>query len=856
MKKNKLLTVSLSLMTIFALASCDTTSSIASSANDSTEVSSSEEVSSDTSSVTTSTGPVAETKYQVVIKNTTGITITSDVSSAKKGTTVTLTAALIDGYTLNGINLDAAGITVALTKVNETTYTFVMPDVDVIVSAELTVSGDVTIVGDIAIKLTDDGTGLYSATHVMVEDDVDLAFAVTANGVTSTISIVDMDPNKSFADIGLYQGEKDASFTLSGNAYYNFYYDSNATLTTYVTRDEIITAPTTVKQFENLFSGSIKSTSTVNPAGVNHVSYTNSYSHTDYEWDLYENGSFAKATDTSIEYDSYVYKQITGDKYSVVDTYTEGKQDDNGDAYDSTRADDTTALAANYKVVDNIDTGYSKYEMTAEDALIDATAYSHDMHSLDFDMHYGYRTGFTVGDNDLVYYNTDVTSVDATDGGFTTNVDTIKEYFDSTTYTAFQYSIEISFDKAGAPLSGKTMVKSYTSASYDFTNHALLPGGEGSAQLVKKTTFSYGYGEAKTADIDFDTTPYFVSSISNIRIADDLDKTSDTQVNQGNNVSDQITFDVAPTTALDVWQYGIDSSSATSVIGPRTPEMTLSFVAKALGTSTLTLNNHSTKEVSATVDIEVVNVVKARGFYITPTDYDDTGINSADSMSIYAGYSRTVLLNGSPANAPFANITIDYTSDLIDVTLDKDTHELTIDATNATNTEATDVVLTINTPDYEEGLPVDTITITVEPKGTYSSVEGKYSNTWTNSYTGVTYEETLNFSSVDSLTRDGYKQLDVVTYHPTTLEKTELSFDYKYDGANNSLKIFSNSDDYDFYYFAYASFDINSGELLMCIYSVSTDWYDATETDYVGYPLYDNEGNIASYATIPFSRVD
>ena len=852
MKRKKIFLGAVSLISIFALASCGdtTTSTGTTSSNDAT--------SENTTSEGTSIVPPIKEEYAVVIKKTTGIDITTDVAKASKGTVVTISLVLDENYSLDNLNLDAGGIKVTLTKVNDTTYTFVMPDMDVYISATLSVEGDVTLTGDLAVALVDEGDGIYVARNVRIEKEASLAFAIKGNDHTSIVPVTSMDPMKCFADLDLnYDDDDNTEFDIAGNAVYDFFYDTNIQKT-YVKRVEVISAPDSINDFESLFGGSVMSTSTEHPDGVNRVEYTNSHSHVNYQWDLYENGSLATATNTDTNYNMYVYKNYDKKSgiYTVADTYLEGLTDDQGKAYDTTRSDDTSAFAGRYQVVDTVASGYGHYQKAKADVEFDSTAFSHDIRSLDFDIHYGYRTGFS--QDELKYSSRVVDSEVKTDGSFTTTVETVKD-FDYSSYELHQqYSIEITFNKAGSPLSGSYLeVSTDDSNNYDFDSHEYKPGGEASNKLVKKTSFKYEYGDAKTGEIPFDITPYFVSKIKNVTIDDKVDGTEGTDVNVGTKFSDALKIEVEPSTALDAWQYGVDTSSDTAVIGPSYPSSPLDFVANSLGKSNLVINNHTTKDVSYDLSVNVVNIIKVRSFFFQglPESGMDDNL-TASSMSLYAGTSRQVLLSASPNHAPYEGVTIDTSSDLIGVNLDKKTHVLTVDASAAKVDKNTDVTLTINTPYYDTDFQNPSVlTITIMPQGEYSDIRGTYQSvTHDTDDETITYTDVAIFSDVDSLTRDGYKQLSIKIDGGELHDDVTLSFDYKYIPSTGNVYVSSNEDNSDYYFYGYVGYDSKTGDASICVYSLTTDWYDQEETDYLGYPQYDQDNNIVGYVGDVFTR--
>jgi len=851
MKNKKFFLGIMSLVSMFALASCEGTSSSTSEDNtleNSTQTSAEE---------TTSVGEPVDEEYSVVIKKTNGIIISTDIEKAVKGTVVTITIDLDENYSLSSLNLDAGGIKVELVKVNESTYTFVMPDMDVYVSATLTVEGDVTLTGDLAVALSDEGEGIYAARSIRIEKKSSLAFAIKGDTTTSIVPVTSMNPEKCFADLELNSDEDDnTEFDIAGNAIYDFFYDTNDQ-TTYVKRVEIIDAPDSIADFESLFAGNVMSVSTQNPYGVNKVEYTNTHSHVDYEWNLYEDGSFATATNTDTNYQMFVYKNYDkkAEIYTVADTYLEGLTDDNGEAYDSTKSDDNSAFSGKYQVVDNVNSGYGKYQMETKDVEFDSKAFSHNIESLDFDMHYGYRTGFT--DDDLKYSSRVVNSSTKTDGSFTTTIETAKDFDHDSHYIHQQYSIEITFNKAGSPLSGSYIeVSTDDSDNYNFNTHEYVTGGEASNKLVKKTTFKYEYGDAKGETSDFDVSPYFVSNIKSVSLNDGVDGTEGNNVNVGTKFNDALKIEVEPSTALDSWQYGIDSSSKTSVVGPVYASSPLIFAANATGSSDLVINNHTTKDVNYNLSVNVVNVIKARSYFFVAMDGMSDNL-SASSLSIYAGYSRQVYLTASPYYAPYENVSIVTSSNQISIALDKNTHVLTIDATNSTVTNKTNVTLKINTPDYDTDFANPSIlNVEILPAAEYSDIKGKYQSvSYDTEDKTISYTDTAVFSDTDSLTRVGYKQLVINLDGGELHEDTTFSFDYKYIPSTGTVYVRSNDDNGDYTFEGNIVYDPYTGIAGICVYSLTTDWYNQTETDYLGYPQYDQDGSVIGYMGESFTRV-
>lgn len=72
-------------------------------------------------------------KYDIIVNQTTNGTITADESMSRINHTITLTVSPDNGYKLKSI---ATTPTVEITKVNDTTYTFIMPDEAISIDAE------------------------------------------------------------------------------------------------------------------------------------------------------------------------------------------------------------------------------------------------------------------------------------------------------------------------------------------------------------------------------------------------------------------------------------------------------------------------------------------------------------------------------------------------------------------------------------------------------------------------------------------------------------------------------------------------------------------------------------------------
>lgn len=728
-----------------------------------------------TSEPVVSSEPVVE-DGRVIIRTAAGITIVPDKETASAGETVTLTVTLESGYSLEKLLLN--GKEDGITAAGDHTYTFLMPEGSAVITARLSVAGDVVIQGSAAIVLTkDETTGIYSAENVEISEKAYLTY--TAFG--TELSVSQIDDTKCFADIDLNWGS-DGAFTLAGNAKYSFFYDpANGERPCYIVRTEVLEAPQAVAEFQSLFSGSVRSEPTTWPQNVNKVTYSNSATGDSYVWEDYTSGSLAYSTPTTRN-PSVVYKNIDSDIYTVVDTYIEG----NGGNGDTTRLDDSSAFSGNYSIVDEVETGYTLYQYTEHDAAFDAHRYSHDIESLDFDIHYGYRTGFDTEYNDsLQDYNISVESVTQDDGSFRTVISSYKNLVPSTTGDSSiteqihtEYTIDFTFTKAGAPIEGYYSETNYSSSAYDFSSNTFLPGGENMGNSVKEMSFRYEYGDAKAGAPEFDTTPYFISRLDDLRIYNpETDAASGSVLEQNDRVSTYLTFTAYPETALDSWQYGVDASDDLSIVRPRSALEPLTFEAVGTGSVNLTVNNHTSKDVSETVSVSVINTYLVSGFYLAPLEgqYDEAITSS--TAYVYADHAKTAHLYARSLASGVKDFVCDFSAEssdesLLKVTWDVAAQTITFDATGVSVQEDTQVTVTITSLQQDPEYPTPTVlTVHILPFTQHESVY-------------CTWNDAADNNKVQLVLKE-YEEGDDSTLSSLTVEGTTYTFQITFDEANN-----------------------------------------------------------------------
>lgn len=643
--KKKLLLLPLLALGLTACGPTDVSSSGPSSSEEPDSSLSSPSTPDSTPDTPSSSTPIIDT-YRVILPTDTRYTISANKTEAKEGEEVEITVTPVSGYTV--LTVKAGGI--EATKKGDK-YVFNMPDHDVRVTVTLDVKGEVTISGDIAAVLVkDDKTGIYSAKNVRVESKSNFGVFVEGNGGTKTsLGISHVDRTKCFADISYSGSKDDYGLSLQGGGIYDFFYDpSNGDRPIYIKRVELINLPNNPASLHKLFSGSVQSDPAVYPDNVKHVTYTNSQLDVKYDWKKYEDDkSLAKVVALTDDTDEVgvVYKELKDGIFTMVDTYIENE--------DPTKNEGLEPYSGKYLVSDtNTVTGDevdSQQFDTSRQFIhpmmsgFEVNNYSHDMESIDFDIMYAYRVQMTVAD-EIIQASCKIESKDNGDETFTTTIVSSSTY-DSTAVTANNpsnvvkyhddYEVSLTFTKAGAILNGTYKDTYYDQNAYDFKN--FVPIGKG--KIKKRLTFSYEYGDAYTGAVDFDKTPYFVSSINPV-IAESADAETSI-VDIGENPEDKLHLNASPSTALDKWQFGIRESSDTSVIDYNANYR--KWFAKADGDTNVTISNLTTKDVKATIPVKVGFTRPIRKFsLILSFGYDGWGDDGemADQALVYEKHTR------------------------------------------------------------------------------------------------------------------------------------------------------------------------------------------------------------------------
>lgn len=702
-------------------------------------------------------GSVEAEKYLIVLHNSTGITLAANPIKAEAGATVTITWTASSGYKLTALTANG----VALDISSGTSATFTMPDQDVdvrSVSALANVeSGDITLGGVASAKFEKQGN-VYVAKNVVVNDGGFVYVAINGDSSYTPLGWSHFNKKKSFGVISFayrsdgtdkmknygLPGNPDLSvngneslISVGGNATYDFYFDpSNVDKPISIQRVKVNTLPTTVKQMTDVFVDSGYSDPAMYPANVTGVTYTNSLlSGETYQWKRYQNASLATIQNALTEKTYYVYHAYDKDNALVttVDNYLENKTYHSPYPYsggtsteyiDTTKMSDSAAYSANYKVQAGTvadDDEEKSIKVSANDAEAMVNSYSHDVQSLDFAIHEGYRTGFTIED-DLTAANVDIQSTANEDGTFSMVVNSYKTWTPTSGSGAnttmsknvhTEYKMEMTFTAGGAPLTGKYIETMYDETSYNFTTNAVIAGQEGT--LVKKVTWAYTYGEDTSSAASFDPTPYFATSVSAVVKG----KNGDNTILGGwrSTLDDEpLEITVSPSTALNAAQFAIVASSNTAVIAPS--KTYGGFQATATpGTTTLTIANLVTGTPSTTIDVTLA-ATRHKMLYIY--DQQDSHITSSTSFTMHSNETWTTRLynSGEQSNGGsqgcFDGMTVESSNaDVLTATVDAVSRKITFVSKKVESN--TTVTLTIHSNYYVEGYPETTFTATVIP---------------------------------------------------------------------------------------------------------------------------------------------
>lgn len=713
--------------------------------------------------------PVKEDYSITVSTSTTGVTLTPSVERAYAGDIVTITATITDdAYTLVDVLYDNQ----SCTKTSDTEYWFTMPDHPVTISCKVNIEGDVTLQGGLSQAFTKEGD-VYVLKGAKVAQETVFDVVVRADsGEEQTLGVMDIDRYNTFANIT--SARSGGNFEIAGGATYDFTYNPKAAKPLSVVRTNVDTLPTSVDGLYSLFAGSALSEYTVNPANVTSVKYTNSMANETYAWKLYDDGtSYAKVTQRDSNNQEVtkaeVYKKLEEDKLTVVDTYTPAIE--KAYDYDYSCMDDTEKYSGIYTIGSTNENNNPTSEISFDihDNYVNANTaqfvlrdYNHNMESIETDFMHSYRVGMTVEDY-VKQASVNITSEDTTDG-FTVKIVSSKTYDESGTSSGTsqyhaEYRATIDFLDNGAVASLDYEYKYFYADSFNFSTLTWVSGDtetnyQNNGTLMNKVTVNYTYSETlNDVDYTFDTTPYFVSSISSFTVDNPAaDIESQYALNIGDQVNDFLEFTVAPETALNTWQYEVISSSNLDAIAY--DDSYLTYAAVGTGTSTLTLGTPANIGVTSSIDVEVDYTYLLRNIYLFENWGEYAPIESTTRATLNAG---TIATYGLQAKESTNNTVIPLPADTVvtwvegedlgaTVTLNRQESTMTVNASNVVVSEPTQIKVRLDTAFYDPDWidePIE-FTFTINPGVTANGLVGTFTSS---DYPGDSITFTTNASS-------------------------------------------------------------------------------------------------------------
>lgn len=691
--------------------------------------------------------------YRISLIAPTGVTASLDKTEAAEGEVVTLTIdEVLAGYRVTSVVLHSYSDT-ELTSTDNRTYTFTMPDRTVTVQISVEVEGKITLVGDFAAALNlNPETGIYEARNVKVEGTSDTAYfsyQVTGeDGKTVKLTSLDVDYRKCFADVQfVFSGREELS--IATGCTYDFFYDPSAPCPCYVRRVKVDVLPSSADALYDLFDGNIRSESTIVTPDVTHIDYhvrdTDDKKLNTAVMDRYEDGSlYMTVRNEFTGNDYFTYKTIDKEKNQlvVIDNYPEEAGND-----DRTRTSNmhATSYSGRYDIDSNLEES-TRFSVTPEDAEYYLNSTAHQMSYVEDDIMTAYRVGVDPEWNDEISTaKVSVSSEGHEDGSFTTTIDTYVEYTNNTTYgdarnQCYTYDVTLDFDVRGALTGLDYDENHYDSENWNFTSHAPSPTAQPVGTKQIEGSWTYG-GEVKTGSpANFNPADYFIQSFDTVHFYDPKTGKSSTDGKNYLHYNDKVLVagsdpedrvpnvevKYSPETALDLWEYAPTSSSNTDVIDKTPSDLYNEMTCVGLGTSTVTLTNHTQNSgIQKQVEIEVVGVTK---FHSISLDWTKNPmVSNTDAANIYAGTTERYDVILTPADAPFdIEATVDPTySSLLTVTPDNKNHQLVVTAAaEASITEPTPVTVSLTSEwmdgtvsgfDHGTGQPYYNITITVLP---------------------------------------------------------------------------------------------------------------------------------------------
>lgn len=135
-------------------------------------------------------------KNNITVNDSANGSVSADMQTATAGTTVTLTVTPADDYRLSAVTVNDGAVEV--TKVNDTTYTFVMPDEEVTVNATFE-----KIPHSVNVETSENGTVSADKQTAVAGDTVTLTWTAEDGYTLDKITVTDAENNEVTIDQGV-----------------------------------------------------------------------------------------------------------------------------------------------------------------------------------------------------------------------------------------------------------------------------------------------------------------------------------------------------------------------------------------------------------------------------------------------------------------------------------------------------------------------------------------------------------------------------------------------------------------------------------------------------------------------------
>ncbi|MCQ2776261.1 MAG: hypothetical protein MJ217_00850 [Bacilli bacterium] len=863
------------------------------------------------SSTTSSTTPIDDEQYLIRVNKSTGVSYLLSKARAKANETVTIQLTFDAGYKLKEITSNQT----KLTKVNDNLFSFVMPNKPVTINITVDIEGDVTLSGGVAAALTyDSAKGYYVAKDVAVTGTskyVNFDLIVQGNKADA----LDLDESRCFADVN--SGYPSAyEFSIATGCTYDFIYEPSSEVPFYVIRKSVDVFPTDTNGIasliESLFSGKMRSESACHPVDLVGIDYTFDSADLkyDYHYTLYENNvSYAYVNDKTVDGQVnmyYVYKKadLNNGMYTVVNTYPKNKGNNESDYYlfatDPYRADGSycqnpfsAKLAITGEETD------SRYEISKREALRDVRAGAHYGAALEYEFWDSYRDLYdgTVVINAPENWDLKIKLTNNGNDGFQAEVNSYLEYdhaggsgtADAEMHEGQTSVLKMGFLKNGALKTLDATISNFDKNQWDFKNHKAKTGEVGT---VKHFTVSNTFGNPKTGSTKFDPSIYFIQNISAFAWNNAETKQTSTNTTSYVNFNDLLEiypygeggkksklvskFDYTPSTALDMWQYGVVSSDNAEVIGLNGQRV---YQAIGVGESNVKIANRASETFGPKYNVKVVSSAngKHHGFYVDAytMGYDSYGAERSDTITGYAGKTMKYRIETSSYNtgAP-CTYTVCFRSeakvrnnwewyDTSDyMTVLSTGHDLIIDFNTTKSMALTSMktlVIGLDCDFYEDDIWYTELTINLHPykedvvlKGTrwiYNSYIDPETKLPLNDYTTVEFTDEV-YSASDNAYKGVITDYNEISATETYLNKWYFWYIVNEKTGQITADIYScNVENPDFTNDSYDYYLMFGGLSEDNLLKVALMWFhaDVSYSDYadiLGYTVVDDEGHI------------